>query len=88
MEVEFLSKFSEDLDSVTQKSIKSKIICLIELFESSNSLSKIPQIKKLTGHRNAYRIRIGNYRLGIFVEGSKVQFARIVHRKNIYKVFP
>lgn len=88
MEVEFLSKFSEDLDSVTQKSIKSKIIRLIELFESSNSLSKIPQIKKLTGHRNAYRIRIGNYRLGIFVEGSKVQFARLVHRKNIYKVFP
>ena len=88
MEVEFLSKFSDDLDSVSQKSIKSKIIRLIELFESSNSLSKIPQIKKLTGHRNAYRIRIGNYRLGIFVEGSTVQFARIVHRKNIYEVFP
>ncbi len=88
MVVEFLSKFSDDLDSVSQKSIKAKIIRLIEQFESANSLSEIPQIKKLTGHRNAYRIRIGNYRIGIFLEGSRVQFTRVVHRKDVYKVFP
>ena len=88
MEVEFLSKFSDDLDSISQKSIKAKTLRLIELFESAKSVSEIPQIKKLTGHRNAFRIRIGNYRVGIFVEGSKVQFARIIHRKDIYKICP
>jgi len=72
MEVEFLSKFSDDLDSISQKSIKAKIAGLIEQFETAGSLSEIQQIKKLTGHRNAFRIRIGNYRIGIFVEGSKV----------------
>jgi len=88
MQVEFLSKFSEDLDSISQKSVKGKINRLIELFESANSLSEIPQIKKLAGHKSAFRIRIGSYRVGIFVEGSRAQFARVVHRKDVYKVFP
>lgn len=88
MEVEFLSKFSEDLDSITQRNIKSKITRLIKLFESARTLSEIPHIKKLAGHRNAYRIRIGNYRVGIFAEKTRIQFARVLHRKDVYKVFP
>lgn len=35
-----------------------------------------------------YRIRIGDYRIGIFVEGKTVEFARVVHRKDIYQQFP
>ncbi|WP_374754821.1 type II toxin-antitoxin system RelE family toxin [Dyadobacter psychrophilus] len=44
--------------------------------------------KKLKGFSNAYRIRIGDYRVGIFVENNIVELARIAHRKDIYKVFP
>ncbi len=36
----------------------------------------------------AYRIKIGDYRIGIFVESKVVEMARFVHRKDIYKVFP
>jgi mRNA interferase RelE/StbE len=88
MEIEFLSKFSEDIDSISQKNIKKKLIKTIELCESAKILSDIPQIKKLAGHKNAYRIRIGTFRIGIFLEGNRIQFARILDRKDIYKVFP
>ncbi|MGH2412635.1 MAG: type II toxin-antitoxin system RelE family toxin, partial [Microcystaceae cyanobacterium] len=36
----------------------------------------------------AYRIRLGDYRIGLFIEGKTVTFARVLHRKEIYRYFP
>lgn len=88
MQVEFLSKFYKDLDCISLKSVKSKIIKLIHLVEASNNLNGLPNLKKLAGHKSAYRVRIGDYRIGFFYENQKIIFARIVHRKDIYNVFP
>ncbi len=33
-------------------------------------------------------VRSGNYRIGIFIVDKVVQFARVAHRKDIYKIFP
>lgn len=64
MQIEFLSKFSKDLDQISHKSVKTNLIKLIHLFESESNLNNIPNLKKLVGHKSAYRIRIGDYRLG------------------------
>ena len=88
MKVEFLKKFSKDLDELKLKSVKQALIRLIELMESIDSLEKIPNTKKLKGHKAAYRTRIGDYRLGFFFENSTILLARFVHRKDIYKIFP
>ena len=88
MKVEFLKSFSKDLDSVNSKSVKQSLIRIVELLEEVEDLKDIPNIKKLKGFRNAYRIRVGDYRLGLFHEGSAVQLARFLHRKDIYKHFP
>ena len=37
---------------------------------------------------SAYRLRLGDYRVGIFLVEGVVEFARVVHRRDIYKVFP
>ena len=88
MEIEFLDKFSKDLDKISLKSVKTSLSRLIQEVESAGSLSEIPNAKKLKGHRSAYRFRIGDYRVGVFFENQKVIFARVVHRKDIYSVFP
>ena len=88
MKVEFLKKFSKDIDDLNSKSIKQSLQRLIELMESADSLEKIPNTKKLKGHKSAYRTRIGDYRLGFFYENSAILIARFVHRKDIYKIFP
>lgn len=88
MKVEFLKKFSKDLDGVTLKSAKVNAIKVIELMESIDSLDEIPNTKKLKGHKSAYRTRVGDYRLGFFFENATITIARFVHRKDIYKVFP
>jgi mRNA interferase RelE/StbE len=61
---------------------------IIEEIESANSLLDINNIKKLSGDKISYRIRLGDYRLGIFYENNTVELVRFVHRKDIYKVFP
>lgn len=88
MKVEFLKKFSKDLDEVNIKSIKASLLKVITLIESVDSLNDIPNTKKLKGHKSAYRIRIGDYRLGFFYENETISIARFVHRKDIYKIFP
>ncbi len=88
MKVEFLKKFSKDLDELKLKSVKLALIRLIESMEIADSLEKIPHIKKLKGHKNAYRSRVGDYRLGFFFENSTILLGRFVHRKDIYRIFP
>ena len=88
MKVEFLKKFSKDLDDVKTKSVKQALVRVIELMDETDSLDKIPNTKKLKGHRTAYRTRLGDYLLGFFFENSTILLARFVHRKDIYKIFP
>jgi mRNA interferase RelE/StbE len=88
MEAEFLEQFSKDLDSIHLKSVKNGLAKLIVRIELAQSLNEIPQTKKLKGHKSAFRVRIADYRVCIFKEGNKIIFARIVHRKDIYTVFP
>ena len=88
MKVEFLSKFNKDLNKLNDNRVKASVIKVIEIAESANNLSEIQNLKKLKGHKSAFRIKLGDYRIGIFVEGNVVEMARIVHRKDIYKVFP
>lgn len=88
MKVEFLKKFSKDIDDVRTRSVKQALIRIIESMEASDSLEKIPNTKKLKGHKSAYRTRVGDFRLGFFFDHSTILLARFVHRKDIYKIFP
>ena len=88
MTTEFTGRFLKDLDKLNRVSIKKEISGIIEHVEKANSVSEIKNIKKLKGHLTAYRIRIGDYRIGLFVENNIVEFVRVAHRKDIYKVFP
>jgi mRNA interferase RelE/StbE len=86
--VEFLSKFNDDLDSISQLSVKIAIKKVIESIEASESIRQIQNVKKLVGYKNAYRVRVGNYRIGFYLENNLVQLVRVKNRKDIYKLFP
>jgi mRNA interferase RelE/StbE len=88
MKVEFLRQFDKDLDSIETKRVSDKLIQLIKTFENADSIIDIPHIRKLKGIDHCFRIRIGDYRIGVFIENQIVQFARIAHRKEIYRIFP
>jgi len=51
-------------------------------------LSDIQNLKKMQGYDTFYRIRLGDYRIGIEVAADQVILVRILHRKDIYRYFP
>lgn len=46
--------------------------------------------EKMTGYRDYYKIRIGSYRIGLRINQADhlIEFQRVLHRKDIYRVFP
>ncbi len=70
MEVEFLEIFSKDLDAVRSADVKKKIAKVIVQVEEAERISAINNLKKMKGHTHAYRIRIGDYRVGLFIEDT------------------
>lgn len=88
MNVQFLDQFNRDVNRLQHASVKRALSKIIEEVKSANSLSEIRNIKKLQGFKAAYRVRIGDYRLGFFLTGNTIEFARILNRKEIYRYFP
>ncbi|MEX2139031.1 MAG: type II toxin-antitoxin system RelE/ParE family toxin [Pirellulales bacterium] len=88
MKVEFKKSFAKDLKALKDQELLDRVRELIELVENAAVLSEIPGLKKLKGGGNYFRLRIGDYRVGIALEDDTVIFVRILNRKDIYKHFP
>ena len=88
MQVEFRKTFKQDLKNLKDAKVLKRIQKVVEEVELANALSEIRNIKLLQGHEDFYRIRVGDYRIGLFVEEETVAFVRILHRKEVYRYFP
>ena len=88
MRVEFRASFAKDLRSIRDKDLSKQIKKTIEWIEQAQRLEEIANLKKLRGKGNYFRIRIGEYRIGIAVENDTVTFVRCLTRKEIYRYFP
>ncbi len=88
MKIVFTKAFSKDLKRLKNKAIKKRVINAIEKIDNASVLSNITSIKKLQGSDNHYRIRIGDYRIGIKEKDDILILMRFLHRKDIYRNFP
>ena len=88
MKVKFESSFEKDLRKIKNKQTKEKLKDIILKCKKCNSLNELNNIKKMKGYSNFYRLRIGDYRVGIELLGNNIIFTRFLHRKDIYKFFP
>ena len=88
MNVQFRASFSKDLRSIKNKNLLGRIRETIEYIEKAKKLSDIANLKKLKGGSIYYRIRVGEYRIGLTIEDDTVVFVRFLNRKEIYRYFP
>ncbi|MEM9817637.1 MAG: type II toxin-antitoxin system RelE/ParE family toxin [Cyanobacteria bacterium P01_D01_bin.6] len=88
MKVRFRNSFKKDLKRIKDKSLLPQIRSAIENVNAANSLGDVKNLIKLKGYQGFYRIRVGNYRLGLSIAEEEVVFVRCLHRKEIYQVFP
>lgn len=88
MNVEFKNSFLTDLRKIKSEKIVLLVKEIIDDLMVVDDLNRVKNIKKLSGFKNAYRIRILNYRIGIFLVNHTIIMVRILNRKDIYKYFP
>jgi mRNA interferase RelE/StbE len=88
MNVEFKSSFVKDLKKIKEKPLQLQIRELIEKVETAGDMTELENVKKLSGSDTYYRIRLGDYRVGLKIENETVCFVRFLHRKDIYRYFP
>ncbi len=56
--------------------------------EEAKDIHSIRNLKKLKAQGNHYRIRIGDFRLGLIIEEDTVFLVRCLNRSEIYRFFP
>lgn len=88
--VEFKKTFLKELHRLPQQ-IQQKIETIVfqELPETTNPFA-LGFLEKMSGYPNKYKIRIGDYRVGITLDkrNQLMIVERVAHRKDIYRIFP
>jgi mRNA interferase RelE/StbE len=84
----FRDKFGKDIDKISDRNVLDDIADVIVNVEKATKPSEIKNLKKFKGDKTAFRIRIGNYRIGIFIIKNEVEFTRVLPKNKIYEYFP
>ena len=88
MKVEPNRGFTRDLRRIRSSELRQRVLRKIEELEAASAITEVRGVVKMTGEGSYYRIRIGEYRLGIAVDGDEATLLRFLHRSEIYQFFP
>ncbi len=89
MRVLFTTSFAKDLRNHRKNPILlQQIQKVIEQVELAETITELTNLKQLKAEGRYYRIRIGDYRLGLTIENNQITFVRVLHRREIYRFFP
>jgi len=88
MKVTVSKKCQKDIEAISDRKLAVQILNEIERLEQCTSLDGLPNLKRMKGASDYYRLRIGNYRLGFRQDGDATTLLRFMHRKEIYRYFP
>jgi mRNA interferase RelE/StbE len=81
--------FDRDVDGIKDKKVLRKLRTLISMMEKADTIHEITHIKKIEGYESYYRMKVGDYRLGMeMVSNKEAVLIRFLHRKDIYRYFP
>ncbi|HEY9814030.1 MAG TPA: type II toxin-antitoxin system RelE/ParE family toxin [Candidatus Sericytochromatia bacterium] len=87
--IEYTKRFLKELANLpTEVQARVEPIIFNEL-ESENPF-QLGYLEKMKGYPDKYKIRVGDYRIGITVENDTQVLVceRIAHRREIYRIFP
>ena len=91
MQSRFKPKFWKDINRLKKdKEVMSSLHKIFMNVEKADSEDEINNIKQLEKFDSRFRIKLSldkkrDYRLGLYIHGKTVWFARFLHRKKIYE---
>ena len=89
MQVLYAKALVKDLEAVSRNpDVKKRLLKLIETLKAVGTLEELQHLKKIEGYDCYYRLRVGDYRLGLKLSGNTVELIRFLHRRDIYRRFP
>lgn len=88
MRARYRRSFERDVRKVRDRTVLARLAATLRTIEQAESLAELSGVRPLSGAPGLYRLRIGDYRLGIAVEGEAVEIVRFLHRREIYRYFP
>jgi mRNA interferase RelE/StbE len=75
--------FDRDIDRIKDKKVLRTLGTFISLIENAQTIRDIPHIKKIEGYGSYYRMKIGDYRLGMEAASVReVVLLRFLHRET------
>ncbi len=89
MQIVFTKTFLKDLAKVSPAKRRVQIEKFVfEALPDFLSLEETGTAEKMTGYNDFYKIRFGDYRVGILKSGNTIELKRVLNRKEIYRYFP
>jgi len=88
-QAQYASTFLKDYERLP-KSVQARVKAIV----FGNEILADPflggRTQKLRGYRSYYRIRVGDYRIGLRLNFDRpvIEFRRVLHRRRIYRLFP
>ena len=89
MEVQYRQSFLKDLKSLKGTPVYQRIYDIaFTTLPNAQNIQEIANVQALQGFTNRYRLRVGDYRIGIEISENTIEIIRTLHRKEFYRYFP
>jgi mRNA interferase RelE/StbE len=80
-------KFRKQLTKLP-KNDQIAVMDALDTLDEAETFADIPNMKAMQGYKNYFRIRVGNWRIGLFWDGELFQIQDVGKRGDFYKRFP
>ena len=88
MKIEYRKKFLKELSKIqVGERLRIENFVFKEL-PKANSIFELGNVEHMKGYPSYYKIRFGQYRIGLKTKKDRIIFERALHRKDIYRYFP
>ena len=88
MEIRYKRQFLKDLAKLLLPFRERIEEIVFEIIPNESPYEILQRVSKLKGRNNYFKIRVGDYRIGLYIENDFLEFKRALHRKEIYRYFP
>ena len=88
MEIRYRTSFGRDMRRERNSDLRRRVERTIEQLQNAPSVASVPGLASMKGYPNHYRVRVGEYPLGIVVDGDTAILVRLLHRRDVYRHFP
>ena len=84
MDVSFTARFNRDLERIRDRQVAQSVEQAIDTLKAANQLTDVAGVSHLVNRGPRYRMRIGDYRLVMLLDGEGLILERILHRREVY----